>query len=163
METFSILAICVGNSPVTGEFPSQRPVTRSFDVFFDLSLNKRLSKQSWGWWFETLSWPLWRHGNALMHCFKEMITHHFSRPPLKGYRLMKFFLVADILSAVDDLEMQRPRASVVMLLSQFAHISPFSFHSRSSGCAGGKHYPKWSSLYLELSSKILIFQVVKSF
>ena len=49
METFSaLLAICVGNSPVTGEFPSQRPVTRSFDVFFDLRLNEWLSKQSWG-------------------------------------------------------------------------------------------------------------------
>ena len=47
METFpALLAICVGNSPVTGEFPAQRPVTRSFDVYFDLRLNKRLSKQS---------------------------------------------------------------------------------------------------------------------
>ena len=47
METFSALhALCVGNSPVTGEFPAQRPVTRSFDVFFDLHLNKRLSKLS---------------------------------------------------------------------------------------------------------------------
>ena len=43
---------------------SQRPVTRSFDVFFDLRLNKRLSKQSWGWWFETLPCPLWRHCNV---------------------------------------------------------------------------------------------------
>ena len=44
METFSaLLAICAGNSPVTGEFPAQRPVTRSFDVFFDLRLNKRLN------------------------------------------------------------------------------------------------------------------------
>ena len=39
-----------------GEFPAQRPVTRSFDVFLDLRLNKRLSKQPWGWWFETPSW-----------------------------------------------------------------------------------------------------------
>ena len=46
---------------VTGEFPSQRPVTRSFDVFFHLCLNKRLSKQSSGWWFETPSCSLWRH------------------------------------------------------------------------------------------------------
>ena len=46
-----------------GDFPTQRPVTRSFDVFFDLRLNKRLSEQSWGWWFETLSCPLWRHRN----------------------------------------------------------------------------------------------------
>ena len=67
METFSaLLAICAGNSPVTGELPAQRPVTRSFDVFFDLRLNKRLSKQSWCWWFETLSRPLWRHCNALL-------------------------------------------------------------------------------------------------
>ena len=47
METFSaILAIYAGNSPVTGEFPTQRPVTRNFDVLFDLRVNKRLSKQS---------------------------------------------------------------------------------------------------------------------
>ena len=48
METLSaLLAICAGNSPVPGKFPAQRPVTRSFDVFFDLlRRNKRLSKQS---------------------------------------------------------------------------------------------------------------------
>ena len=47
METFSaLLAICAGNSPVSGEFPTQRPVTRSFDIIFDLRLNKQLSKQS---------------------------------------------------------------------------------------------------------------------
>ena len=64
METFSaLLAICAGNSPVTGEFPAQRPVTRSFNVFFDLRLNNRLSKQSWCWWFETLPRSLWRHNN----------------------------------------------------------------------------------------------------
>ena len=63
-ETFSaLLALCAGNSPVTDEFPAWRPVTRSFGVFFDLCLNKRLSKQSWGWWFETPSHPLWRHCN----------------------------------------------------------------------------------------------------
>ena len=46
MEKISaLLAIFAGNSPVTGEFPAQSPVTRSFDVFFDLRLNKLLSKQ----------------------------------------------------------------------------------------------------------------------
>ena len=65
MEIFSaLLAICAGNSPVTGEFPTQRPVTRSFDVYFDLRPKERLSKQWWGWWFETLSRSLWRHRNA---------------------------------------------------------------------------------------------------
>ena len=53
-----------GKSPVPGEFPAQRPVTRSFDVFFDPRPNKRWSKQSWGWWLETLSRSLWRHCNG---------------------------------------------------------------------------------------------------
>ena len=57
----------VWDPPVTGEFPQQRPVTRSFDAFFDLRLNKRLSKQSWGWWFETPSFSLWRHCNGINH------------------------------------------------------------------------------------------------
>ena len=68
METFSaLLAICVGNSTATGEFPAQRPVTRSFDVFFDRRFNKRFSKQSWSWWFETLSRSLWRHCSVLSY------------------------------------------------------------------------------------------------
>ena len=66
METFSaLLAFCAGNSPVTGELPSQRPVTRSFDVFFYLRLNKLLSKQSWGWWFGTPSCPLWHQCKSM--------------------------------------------------------------------------------------------------
>ena len=46
--------------------PCKRPVTRRLHVFFDLRLNKLMSKQSWGWWFETLSRPLWRHCNVSM-------------------------------------------------------------------------------------------------
>ena len=42
-ETFSaLLTICAGNSPVTREFPAQRPVTRSFDVFFELRVDKKV-------------------------------------------------------------------------------------------------------------------------
>ena len=68
METFpALLAICAGNSPVPGEFPTQRPVRRNFDVFFDLRPNKRLSEQSWGWWFETPLRPLWRHRNGFIN------------------------------------------------------------------------------------------------
>ena len=64
MGTFSaLLALCARNSPVTGEFPSQRPMVWNFNVFFHLCLNKRLSKQSWGWRFETPSCSLWRHCN----------------------------------------------------------------------------------------------------
>ena len=73
METFSaLLALCAGNSPVTGEFPTQRPVTRSFDAFFDLHLNKRLSNQSRGWWFEMPSCPLLSHCNE-----RTRLQHHF--------------------------------------------------------------------------------------
>ena len=80
METFSaLLAICAGNSPVPCEFPAQRPVTSGFDVFFDLRLNKRLSKQSRGWWFETLLCPLWRHRNETLDymILQTIFTHVF--------------------------------------------------------------------------------------
>ena len=59
-----------------GEFPKQRPVTRSFGTFFDLRLNKRLSKQSWGWWFETQWRPLWRHCNE--HDFVWIFADHMT-------------------------------------------------------------------------------------
>ena len=46
VETYStLLALCDGKPPVNGGFPSQRPVTQSFDVFFDFRLNKRVGKQ----------------------------------------------------------------------------------------------------------------------
>ena len=80
METFStLLAICVGNSPVPGEFLTQRSVTQSFDVFFHLRLDKWLRKQSWGWWFETLLHPLWHHCNVSLikpsKCMFELGCH----------------------------------------------------------------------------------------
>ena len=74
METFyALLALCAGNSLVAGEFPSQRPVTRSFDVFYDLRRKKRLSKQSKRWWFETSSCSLWRHRNEVTTVFTAYI------------------------------------------------------------------------------------------
>ena len=77
METFyALLALCEGNSPVTGEFPSQRPVTRSFDVFFDLCLNKQLSKPSRRWWFQMPLHSLWCHCNASVHSAFTTILQH---------------------------------------------------------------------------------------
>ena len=59
------------------------PVTRSFDVFFDLRPNKRLSEQRWGWWFETPSSPLWRQCNVILSPFQvghsNMWTWRFTR------------------------------------------------------------------------------------
>ena len=61
---FRVTGPLCGEFAGPGEFPTQRPVTRSFDVFCDLRHNKPLSKQPWGWWCETLSHSLWRHRNV---------------------------------------------------------------------------------------------------
>ena len=60
---FRVTGPLCGEFTGPGEFPAQRPVTRGFDVFFDLRLNKRLSKQPRGWLFETPSWSLWSQCN----------------------------------------------------------------------------------------------------
>ena len=59
--------------------PRQRPVARSLDVFFDLRLNKRLSKQTRGWWFETLSRPLWRHCNNIHNSCMHQLSRNDKR------------------------------------------------------------------------------------
>ena len=90
VETFyALLAICMGNSLVSGEFPTQRPVTQSFGVFFDLRLNKQLSKQSWGWWFETLSRPLWHHRNDTALIL--YVTQHICNISLPGWSQISEF------------------------------------------------------------------------
>ena len=61
---FRVTGPLCGEFTGPGEFPTQRPAMRSFDVFFDLRLNKWLSKQPWGWWFETPLWSLWRQRNV---------------------------------------------------------------------------------------------------
>ena len=122
METFpALLVICAGNSPVNGEFPSQRPVKRSFDVFFDLRLNWRLRKQWWGWWFETLSRPLWRHCNVL------------SSYPERLCRVFKFETKMAVASHVRNLHFfkfwtKTPGASLVDVDFIFAVIFNFYRH-----------------------------------
>ena len=73
---FRVTGPLCGEFTGPGEFPTQRPVTRSFDVFYDLRLNKRLSIQPWGWWFETPSWSLWRHNN-LHECYSMWFINDF--------------------------------------------------------------------------------------
>ena len=92
----ALLALCVWYSPGIGEFPSQRPVTRSFDVFFDLCLNK----QSCSWWFETPSLSLWRHCNDTSwrgHCMRMFSTLPVicdRNPPGTGVLMFSFSLVS---------------------------------------------------------------------
>ena len=63
---FRVTGLLCGEFTGPGEFPAQWPVTRIFDVFFDLRLNKRLSKQPWGWWFRTPPSSLWRQCNDII-------------------------------------------------------------------------------------------------
>ena len=105
MEIFSaLLAICAGKSPVPGEFPTQRPVTRSYDVFFDLRLNKRLSKQWWGWWFETPSRPLWRHRNVMLHSS----LHQFAYEKAIGFYLFFCLIYPQIQPKHDRYQINQP-------------------------------------------------------
>ena len=79
METFpALMALCQGNPSATGGFPSQKPVTRSFDVFFDLRRSKLLIKHSRRRWFETPSRSLWRHPN-------DFTQHTYYTPAKKNY------------------------------------------------------------------------------
>ena len=73
-KNFRVTGHLCGEVAVTSEFPTQRPVTRSFDVFFDLHLNKRLSKQSGVWWFETPLRSLWRNCNDYVMTWKTLST-----------------------------------------------------------------------------------------
>ena len=69
MKTFSaLLAICVGNSPVTDEFPHKGQWRGALMFSLICTWKKRLRKQSWGWWFETPSRSLWCHCNGLNRC-----------------------------------------------------------------------------------------------
>ena len=73
----------IHRSPVNS--PHKGPVTWNLDVFFDLHLNKRFSKQSWGWWFETSSCSLWRHCNAsqgvsVVSFLENMIVDALAKP-----------------------------------------------------------------------------------
>ena len=112
METFSaLLALCAGNSPVTGEFPTQRPETQSFDIFLDLRLNKPLSKQSWGWWFETPSRSLWRHSNvfSLGPLTKNGQWHHHLPTYQRTNRMVK-----RMFSITDTILLSEKCASILM-------------------------------------------------
>ena len=147
MEIFSpLLGIWPGNSPVTGEFPVQWPVTRSFDVFFDLRLNKRLSKQSWGWWFDTPSRPVWRHCNVcgmsssiylrgdIMAWKRRSFMRRINRWPVdsphKGPVMRKVFPCHDVLVKISFCVLLVP--SLNMMLNKQSYCRWFELLRRSN-------------------------------
>ena len=105
--------------PLCGEFtgPTQRPVTRSFDVFFDLRLNKRLSKHSWGWWFKTLSWSLCRH-------FDGMLVHAYILTYKQTYIHTCMFVVVDfdVLEQVSDFRIERRQVVFLCWISKLGSL-----------------------------------------
>ena len=92
-QNFRVTGLCGGNPPVTGGFPSQRPVTQSFDVFFDVHLNKQLSKPSSRWWFATPWRSLWRHRDLYVHCIVNYFRYWWPMPvfPLCSLGDLYFF------------------------------------------------------------------------
>ena len=102
----ALLAICAGNSPVHDEFPAQRPVTRSFDVFFDLHPDKRLSKQC----------DLRHHRG---HCDVTLMYgwNSFWKGRWRISYIMQHSNVVNTLAA-DDLATERTQASPAMMLTK---------------------------------------------
>ena len=126
METFdALLALCAGNSPVTGELPSQRPVTPSFDVFLDLRPNKRLSKQSWGGWFEAQSRSSWRHSNEQID---GLLMHYTYRSFAITHRNNAQVYVASVRwhgsQRIDDWLCLGWNRIMMILMAQFPYLCP---------------------------------------
>ena len=92
---FRVTGLCAGNSPDIGEFPTQRPLTRGFDVFFDLGLNQQLSKQWRRQWFKTPSLSLWRKCNELT-----VVMEHTSFYKVPGTTLLVPILLVKLLSPI---------------------------------------------------------------
>ena len=152
METFSVLLdLCAGNSPVPGEFLAQGPVTRSFVIFFDLRLSKRLSKQSWGWWFETPSRSSWRHCNE-KYWIQMVIcnTKHFKQLFLASYPTWRRQAITwtnfDVLSTKSSriqarvilLEYPIYQSSSIVLYLKFTHLKTIGL-SRRRQCVNTYH------------------------
>ena len=82
--------------PLCGEITGHRwiPLTKASEAelwfFFHLCLNKRLSKQSWGWWFETPSPSLWRHRNEDPYA-KKTVSFRLIQPELWRHGMEAFF------------------------------------------------------------------------
>ena len=140
METFSaFLSLCEGNSPVTSEIPSQRSVTRSFDVFFDLCLNKRLRNRSRRWWFETPSRPLWRHCNGVRSISTKQDVSFGS------LHSASFWRIANIcIRAHSPLLMYRRLLNIPRMLciwySKYIPHGQYSTIPKNGGCTWSAHF-----------------------
>ena len=136
---FRVTGPLCGEFTGSGEFPTQRPVTRSFDVFFDLRLNKRLSKQPWGWWFETLLWSLWRQCNDGSPKCCKICNRYVNRNLPHNSDDFDFQIKAPFINAILDTAMPRTWAehlySDVKMSSMVSRIAGIS-KVYSTVCSG---------------------------
>ena len=110
--------------------PTQRPVRRSFDVFFDLRLNERLSKQWWGWWFETPSRPLWLHWNDAPLCSPRPHTQEYWYVLHTDHYLYFGYICTLRLWIVPCLKMKQ-------IIQHIKQISSTNLNFACSRCGGG--------------------------
>ena len=123
---FRVTGPLCGEFTGPGEFPTQRPVTRSFDVLFDLRLNKRLSKQPWGWWFETPCWSLWHQRNAYSlsdncYCSKGILMMgetFFTVVCLLLMRPVMYYIAIEILYGIKKLVLNKTKTSYNSAIKQ---------------------------------------------
>ena len=106
----ALLALCEGNPLVTNGFPSQRTVTWSFEIFFDLRLTKRLSKHSRRRWFETPSRSLWRNCSVFFntgsmsatllsrHLFNFRTISDNSKPIYYGFKILQDLMIRHLVA-----------------------------------------------------------------
>ena len=130
--------LCVEFTGHTCEFPSQRPVTRSFDGFFDLHLNKRLRKPLWGWLFETSSLSLWRHRNDHSMALLFWRHHTISWRGIHNAVECRYIAVQFITILHTALRWQQQNINQTSNSQQTPHTSP----SRAIGCQLGKFWRK---------------------
>ena len=138
-KIFHVTGPLRGNSLVIGDFPSQRPVTGSFDVFFDLGLNKRLSKQSRRWGFGTPSRSLWRHCNGFTKHL-QLFSYH---PNVFGHVLL-WWGTRHFYNDCFEFRIYGLYHNQIGKLCWFLSVSRFVYFDRT---AFGKIQNKWSILY----------------
>ena len=100
---------------IIGEFPAQRPITRSFDVYFDLRPNKQLSKQPWCWWFETPSRSLWLHRNVF--CFDRSNPWQTS---------LNFWVQSEVWIPIPNSSVEESKQKYMLIYATFYAIIYFS-------------------------------------
>ena len=133
METFSALLAFW-----TGEFPSQRPVMQSFDVSFDLCLNKQVSKQSWGWWTETQSSSLWRQCNAGPHLYTKTTFPVIGIPIIRLRQLYEHPISIRVcwrLKFLAEIPCYTPTCECLRLLTQLVWKIRKNWYNLSTKCS----------------------------